>query len=145
MISPTTDIDFIYRCVTSPNNWRAAMDDGAPDPALFFVALKPDELWLRSDDDGVFLLTTHNSIMLEVHTILLPSAYGRAEEIAKQLLDWVFSNTKAERIITTVPRFNSLALRLSRKVGFKEFGVNPASFKKGGIKHDQIMLGIDRE
>lgn len=144
MITPTKDAEFIERCVTHPDIWRATADDMCGDPNLYFFKDDGRTLWLRAGDDGVFMLHPHNSIMYECHTMLLPVAWGRAAAIAKEAIDWMWDNTNIIRLITNVPAFNVLALRMAKKVGFVQYGVNPRSFLKNEILHDQIMLGMDR-
>jgi len=145
LIERTTDEVFITKCITDAFVWDASSDDGCGDPGLFF--LKPDQnvIWIKAEDYGVFMLHAHNHMMFECHTMLLPKAHGKAVEIAKEALRWAFENTPAQRIITAVPDYNVLALRLARKVGFVQWGLNVNAWKKNGILHDLIMLGIDKE
>lgn len=144
MIEQTDDTDFIERCITHPKVWMASKDDGAGDPELFFLELDGKAIWLRAGDDGVFMLHPHNSVMWECHTMLLPSAYGRAVELGKEALQWAWDNTGIMRVITNVPAFNPLALRMAKRVGFEQYAVNPNSFLKDGVLHDQFVLGINR-
>ena len=143
MIEVTHDVDFIVSCVTNPMVWDKLTDDGAPE--LYYPPLGSGIMWVRAGDDGVFLLVEQNHVTYEVHTILLPRARGRAVEIGKEALKWAFANTKAKRIITNVPETNQLALRLAKKVGFKQYGINQKSFQKNGVLHDQFVLGISKE
>lgn len=144
MISQTTDIDFIIKCVTNPHVWNASADDGCGDPDLFFLELDRKVIWVRSDDDGVFMLHPHNRTTYEVHTLLLPHVVGRGVEIGKQALQWAWDNTPAERIVTNVPEFNLLALRYAKKMGFEQYGFNPKSFKRDGVLYGQTLLGISK-
>lgn len=144
MIERTYDADFITHCVTHPDVWRMAADDGYPDPCLYFPPMADSIYWVRAGDHGVFMAHPHNSITFEVHTLLLPSARGKAVEFAKAAIAWAFANTACERLITNVPSFNPLALRLAKKSGMSEYGVNQKSFKRGGVLYDQILLGISK-
>ena len=143
-ISRTHDEIFITECITHPTVWNASTDDGCGDPGLFFLPEDPAKIWARAEGYGVFMLHAHNHVLFECHTMLLPQAYGKAVDIGKHALRWAFENTPAERIITAVPDYNKLALRLSLKTGFKQYGVNEKSFLKNGILHDLIMLGINK-
>lgn len=143
-IEHTTDESFITDCITNPSVWDASSDDGCGDPDLFFLNPDHNTIWIKAGDYGVFMLHAHNHTMYECHTMLLPIARGKAVEIAKEALKWAFENTAAKRIVTIVPEFNVLALRLARKVGMKEYGINPESFQKNGILYSQIMLGISK-
>lgn len=141
MIELTRDTDFIVSCVTSA--WDRISDDGAPE--LYFPPMGEGNLWVRAGDYGVFLLSRQNHVTYEVHTILLPCARGKAVEIGKQALAWAWANTPAKRLITNVPAFNPLALRLAKAVGFIEYGINRQSFQKGGVLYDQTVLGLSKE
>ena len=143
---PTTDREFITKCVTNPIVWRACIDDGMVDvnPNMFFVPTD-GKLWLRAGDYGLFLLEARNIITYEVHTILLPEARGKAVDIAKGALYWVFYNTVCLKIITHVPSFNVLARRLSEKCGLQLIGNNTSSFLKDGVLYDQFIYGISKE
>lgn len=143
-IERTFDVDFIIRCVTHPANWKWIADDGAPEAGMYFPPLEEATMWVKVEDYGVFLLVKQNHIMHEVHTVLLPEAHGKAVEIGKAALAWAFEHTDAKRIITNVPTFNPLALRLAKRVGFEQFGVNTKSYQKDGVLYDQWMLGIDK-
>ncbi len=143
---PTTDIEFITKCVTNPITWRAGTDDGMihVNPDMFFVPTD-GKLWLRAGDFGLFMGEPRNSVTYEVHTMLLPEARGKAIDIAKGALHWMFYNTPCLKIITPVPSFNALARRLSDRCGMKLMGNNESSFLKGGVLYDQFIYGISKE
>ena len=94
---------------------------------------------------GVFMLNPLNCICYEVHTALLPEAWGRSVEITKDGVLWLFENTPCRRVITNVPEYNRKALLLAKKTGMVQFGINPKSFLKNGVLYDQIMLGLSKE
>jgi RimJ/RimL family protein N-acetyltransferase len=56
----------------------------------------------------------------------------------------MWQNTRCERITGGCPAFNTRALAWCKALGFKEFGINQASFQKSGQLHDLVMLGISR-
>lgn len=143
---PTKDIEFITKCVTEPVTWRACIDDGMVhvNPDMFFVPTD-GKLWLRAGDYGLFMGEPRNSVTYEVHTMLLPEARGKAVDIAKGALHWMFYNTPCLKIITHVPSFNVLARRLSERCGMKLIGNNESSFLKGGVLYDQFIYGISKE
>lgn len=140
-IERTTDIDFIVKCVMA--SYDLTSDDSSPPKDLWFPPIHQGVIWVRAADYGVFCLTKMHDILYEVHTVLLPCAKGKAVEIGKAALQWAWQNTAATRIVTNVPAFNPLALRLAKQVGFEVYGVNVGSFIKNGIKYDQVMLGIN--
>jgi RimJ/RimL family protein N-acetyltransferase len=145
-----TDYALIRKIMTSPRVWAAISDDFSPSPELFRPTISTELCYVlvRHNDlpIGLFLLTAHNGVHCEVHTCLLPTAYVRgSREIGKQAIAWLWKNApQIERLTTTVPRNNSLALRFAQALGMIEYGVNPRSFKKGGELVDQILLGMNR-
>jgi len=143
---PTTDIEFITKCVTNPVVWRASVDDGMVDvnPDMFFVPTA-GKLWLRAGDYGLFMFEVRNYVTCEIHTLLLPHARGKSVDITKGALHWVFYNTPCLKIITHVPAFNVLAKRLSEKCGLLLIGNNTSSFLKDGTLYDQFIYGISKE
>jgi len=142
-LEPTTDKAFITKCVTDAKSWEASTDDSSPSRDLYFPNVSPPLLWVRAEDYGVFLLVPQNAITAEVHTVL-PFNKGKALEIAKCGLKWLFENTHYERLITNVPVFNVPAYKLAVKAGMVKIGINEKSFKKNDIRYDQIILGISK-
>ena len=143
---PTEDTAFINKCVTCPTVWRVSIDDGLINviPSVFFVPTD-GKLWLRAGDYGLFMGEPRNSITYEVHTMLLPHARGKAADIARGAIRWIFDNTECRRIITSVPKYNRLAERLAIKCNMELIGTNRNSFLKDGILHDQLLFGISEE
>jgi RimJ/RimL family protein N-acetyltransferase len=143
----TEDWELIKRIATDPAIWPHISDDFSPypeawepNPALTYIQVSDEEQAL-----GFFLLVAFSPILWEVHTALLPAAWGSASlACAKALLDWVWTNTPCERLITTVPDVNRLAFRFALKAGMKKYGANPRSYQKDGILHNTILLGLDR-
>lgn len=145
----TFDYDRVWRIIAEPRIYRAIMDDGAPaDPGEFVVAAY-ESIWYVLCYDGpellgCFALFPQNSTTWQVHTILLPQAWGRATDAARGFVEWVWANTPCLRITTVVPVFNRLALRLAEKAGMVKFGTDTGSFLKNGQLYDQILLGISK-
>jgi len=141
------DQDVIFDTITNDRIYPHVSDDGSPSPSDYkvnegciYVGIVDGEEYL-----GLFVVHQHNAILFEVHTCLLPCAWGsRSVAAAKTLIDWVFSNTNCKRLITSVPSNNALARRLAVRSGMVEYGLNPASFQKNGVLFDQIMLGISK-
>ena len=144
----TLDTDLIRSVITHPRIWPAISDDfsgksedfqPSTEPSTWYIAVREGETLL-----GLFILTRQTGVCAELHTCLLPIAWGRSTEIGRQLFDWVWENSVCERIVTNVPEFNRLALRASKRVGMTQFGFNERSFKKSGKLWGQILLGITR-
>lgn len=142
----TDDADFVLKCLTSPKVWRMGTDDSFKDidPTSDLLKLdKGNARWVRTPY-GVYLGLPTNCITYDCHIALLPSVRGRAVEVSRAVIDFVFSNTKAQRLNASVPSFNLLARRLAEQCGFKLIGVNEKSFLRDGVLHDQHFYGISK-
>ena len=146
---PTQDADLVREILTHPKLYRRMSDDGCPAPEEFYPEISENLSYILAIDQGrilgLFLFHPHNAVTFEVHTALLPHAWGPAAvEAARGVVRWFFHNTNCQRIITSVPRSNRLALKLARRAGFKQWGTNSRSFLKNGQLEDLLMLGISR-
>lgn len=147
---PIDDVGLIAETIRHPRIWPSVSDDGSGSPDQFTPTVSESITYLGMFESGqflgLFMLHPHNSICWEVHTCLLPAAWGKTANLCAALcIEWIFENTECQRLITNVPEDNSLAKRLAASVGMTKFGINPKSFLKNGIALDQIMLGISKE
>lgn len=125
-------------------------DDYSPNSANY-RPFEDESLWyvlVTSDDGellGLFLFVPQNAINWEVHTCLLPKAWGPiARKAGRGMAEWVWANTLCHRITTSVPESNRLALQFALACGMTIFGRNEKSILKGGRLQDQVLLGISR-
>ncbi len=143
------DLNVIAETITHPRIYPLVSDDFSPSRESFIPSDHPSLYYLGAWDQqeylGLWMLAPANSICWEVHTCLLPHAWGRrAVEATIGAIEHVWTETQCSRIITSVPAFNSLALRLAERAGMTRYGVNPKSFLKNGSLIDQILLGISK-
>jgi len=151
--SRSTDYDLIRQILTHSRVYDKISDDYSPrreeyrpieHEAIWYVLARDyDEQSGEFDLLGLWMFHPQNGICWEVHTALLPIAYGVPGRLAAQLLPpWIWEHTPCRRIVTNVPSTNRLALRFAIAAGMKIFGINRASYLKGGKLCDQICLGI---
>ena len=140
----------IRRVLTHPSIYPHITDDSAPTPEQY-VPNENDDIWYVTAKDadellGIFILVPQNCATYEIHTCLLPCAWGaRAAVAALGITPWFFAQIdRCHRIVTNVPANNRLALRFARKAGMTQYGLNPLSFLKAGVLHDQHLLGLSR-
>lgn len=146
---PIKDLELIRSTITNPRIWASVSDDAISSAEEFMPIISDSVIYLGMfvDDQfhGLFMLHAHNAVCWEVHTCLLPSAWGSASIFAHECIEWIFNTTACQRLITNIPEGNALAKRLALSVGMQIFGINQKSFLKNGILIDQTMLGISKE
>lgn len=127
--------------------WPHISDDSSP-AADDYRPIESEAFWyvlVRDCDEvlGLFLFAPQNGVCWEVHTALLPHAWGdRAMQAALELPEWIWENTPCRRIVTNVPEYNKLALNFALDAGMRPYGRNEKSWLKGGRLWDQVCLGI---
>ena len=148
------DYELIRRIMTHPRVFDKISDDGSP-AAEDFRPVESDVFWyviLRDvkpvdevDTLGLWMFSPESSVCWQVHTCLLPDAWGpRGREAAKLLQEWIWTRTPCRRIVTTVPETNKLAMWFAFEAGMLPYGFNPDSFLKGGRLWGQVLMGISR-
>jgi len=149
------DYELIRKIITHPRIYKHLVDDSSParedfypmeDEAVWYIVVR--EIFPDAEPEevlGLWMLHPHNSICWEIHTALLPNAWGeRAHRAVRMVFDWIWENTPCRRLITNVPSSNRLALHYAVGAGMKIYGVNEASFLKGGVLCDQVCLGLTK-
>lgn len=142
----TDDSEFVTRCLTHPEIWRMGSDDLMMEirPEIFF-AQKSNNIWLKAGDYGAFICIPINHISLDVHVALLPGAKGKAVEISRGAIEWMFMNTCYLHMIASIPEYNKLAIRLAGEVGMEFIGINKGSFMKNRKLRNQYLFRIQKE
>jgi RimJ/RimL family protein N-acetyltransferase len=147
------DYELIRRILTHERIWPHISDDYSPPPSEY-QPIESTAVWYIMVRDiypdagpeevlGLWMFVPQNSVCWEVHTALLPTAWGdRGQRAARMLPDWIWENTHCRRIVTNVPTTNRLALHFAVKAGMTIYAVNPASYLKHGTLCDQVCLGI---
>ena len=146
---PTGDMELVRRIMTDESVYPHITDDGCPAVLDFEPANGPGMLYVLVVEGvellGLFLFVKQNSICWEVHTCLLPNAYGpKARRAAEEMADWLWRKTPCERLVTSVPITNPLAGKFAVRAGMEQFGKNPRSFLKHGQLVDQLLLGMSK-
>lgn len=140
----------VREIMTHPRVYRWITDDSSPQPWAF-QPVEHDGFWyvMVYNDDGVnlglFLFHPSSDATWEVHTCLLPVAWGMAAQAARECAEWMWQEVpQLARIVTRVPANNRLALMLAREAGMTQWGVNPQAWRKGGVLWDEYWLGMSR-
>ena len=70
---------------------------------------------------------------------------GYGTEATRLILDYGFQQLNLHRISSSVLAFNERSIRLHKKVGFKEEGLQREAIFQNGRFHDHVMFGILRD
>ena len=148
-IEPLRDLELIRSALLHPRVFPHIKDDATPAAADLRIELDgPLYLGCFAGQEflGLFVVHQHNAVLHEIHTCLLPKAWGgRAVHCATAVIKWLFEQTPCRRLITNIPADNTLATRLATHAGMTPFGTNPKSIMRGGALVDQLMLGISKD
>lgn len=141
----TEDLCAVKYILTHPKVYSHLVDDFAPPAGEF----KPrGDIWnvlIYSNSGallGLFCCWPVNTVLWEIHVALLPEGLGR--DTHKRFLEWFWPRTDCQRLMTSVPEFNRLAVRFAISAGFSQFGINEQAFQKDKKLHNVVMLGINR-
>lgn len=144
----THDLALVKQVLTHPKIWPHITDDGCGAPGDFEPVDHPGFWYVVVENgtlQGMFTFQKQNAVCWEVHTCLLPSAWGKmSREATHGVREWVWANSDCQRIVTSVPAYNRLALRLAKASGMSEYGTNHKAFLRDGELHDLILLGVSR-
>lgn len=143
----THDMALVREIIRHPKIYGPASDDFSPPRETFEPEQGPWYILLKEEDKilGLWALCPHSQIVWEVHTCMLPTAWGtKARDAAQLLLSWVWENTTCVRLITQVPDSNPVALRFAENAGLVEYGRNPFAFQKHNRLYTVHELGITR-
>lgn len=152
------DLALIQRIITNPLIYPHVTRDDDPKREDFRAQLHPDVTYLLvkhipGPDQGPTRLLGLWTLIeagsdIQIHTCLLPISFPRARqaraEAALDVIEWVWGNTKAERLVTNVPAYNKLARRFAEAAGMKHLKTKVASYLKGGVMYDEQVLGLER-
>lgn len=149
----TRDYELARQVLTDPRIYPFISDDSSPRRDEYRPIESDAVIYLACYDRGdaldeflgLFLFAPVSGVCVEVHTCLLPNAWGaRAAAAAIAASRWIWEHTETERIITQVPEDNPLARRFALKAGMRPYGRNPASIRRAGRLQDLILLGLSR-
>lgn len=144
----TQDRELISEIVKHPRIWPHISEDSVScetwEPLIHDMVY---QLAIYDDEGlgGCFILTPESSICWQTHTCILPSHRGeKAIQAARMAVDWMFSQTPCETIITKVPTYNVRAYILAKNAGFYDIGIIKRCWAKNGDVYDMNLLGVTK-
>jgi RimJ/RimL family protein N-acetyltransferase len=149
IVERTFDLPLVRRLATDPAIFPFVSDDHHSDPEKWQPLESEIVRQLVASDDqgyfgfGIFIPDTWTA--WKAHIGFLPRSYGeKAHTSFRKMLDWMWANTEARRIVGEISVENRKAIHFAKRCGFKEYGVNEKSKLKGGVLLDQVCLGISK-
>jgi RimJ/RimL family protein N-acetyltransferase len=119
------------------------IDDLTPDD--YQPNITDDIIYLiNKEKTGVIRVDPMNGICCQGHLATLPEMRGHASEFTRSAIDWVFKNTRYQKIVTMVPDYNVKTLRVCEKVGMEREGELKKSFLKDWNLYSMIIFGISK-
>ncbi len=145
-----TDLKTIKKVLFSDCIWNRISEDEQTRKTFEFEN-KKNYLWLgvylHNILIGMFFIHPKNNTTIQLHIHIFKKFREKyAFEAGKKMLS-LFVNDfpeKYQKMIAEIPVIYKDVYYYSKKFGFKDEGLNRASFKKNGIIHDQFRIGITR-
>ena len=131
--------------------WDYLKDDSEIYPEDYQVPMDEDHRWYVSIEDneviGVYYVHRVNHITWQIHTHVRKKHWGSGKTVphAKAIVEFVFNETGAHKLIATIPESAPQVLDYAKHTGFIEEGRRTSSYMKDGKIYDEILLGITRK
>ena len=149
MVARTHDYQAVRELACHPSIFPHVTDDWFPDPAEWHPSESEQVKYLLASDDkgpfgfGIFIPKTWSCY--DSHIGFLPRSYGApAIQAFKEMLEWMWKNSTAARLVGEICEDNRRAIRFATSAGFEPYGVNKKSKLRGGVLRDQVCLGISK-
>lgn len=108
----------------------------------------PSGVWVWVSDDGepvaLYNLRQVNGVTLDIHPNVLPEYRAKRNDTMKSVLDWVWNETPAMKVVGFVPTVYRNVRRFGIECGFRIEGLMKSSQMKGGKLLDMWVMGIER-
>jgi len=142
-VSRTRDKKAILKIINHNKVRKWVVDDLSPDNYTPFMH---ESVIVLMDDEklGMIRIEPMNGICCQVHIATKPKMWGHAVEFGQLAKEWLFKHTRYQKVVAMVPAYNRLAIRVCRKIGFKQEGVIERSFLRNWELHDWIVFGLNK-
>jgi RimJ/RimL family protein N-acetyltransferase len=141
MIKRCTDKKLISKILNHPKVYGWISDDLSEKPYI-----PSDSLYLTNNEKtGIVKIEHMNGVACQIHVATLPELWGKASNHIKDVLDWIFTNTRYMKIVAFIPVYNKFTIQLAIKSGMKKEGCIEKSFLKNWILQDQLIYGLTKE
>lgn len=149
MIERIQDPKLIKMLASHPAIFPHVTDDWVKTPEQWDAPRSETIVYLVASDGhvffgfGAFVPVTWSCY--QAHMGFLPCSYGeQALSTFRSMIDWMWANSTAGRLVGEIPIDNRRAIAFAMSAGFIEYGVNQKSRLRGGRLVDQVCLGISK-
>lgn len=148
-IQRTRNLALIHSLSTDPSIFPHITDDYHPNSDQWTPSDNENVIYLVGTDlhgpFGFAVFIPQTWACWQAHIGFLPRSYGGpALQAFREMLGWMWANTKAARIVGEICVENRRAIAFVERAGFERYGLNPKSILRGGELRDQVCLGISK-
>lgn len=145
----TKDMNLVRSIMTTPEIWEQSVEDGS-NISNFYPSQDYLSIWLlvKLKDKIIGVMLVHNDTLcsVNIHPALLAKYKKYGREMLKAFFKWFLTLPDTLcKVNCSIPNNLKMVQNFAKKVGFKQEGINRASFFKDGIAQDQIRYGLTRE
>lgn len=143
------DITFVHNLLTDNSILPYIIEDGFTDKMkneMAYTLLNNKNIYVLSPSiNSIFVLVPHNFTTCVGHVNILPKGRGcKGIKDEKKAIDWIFTNTKYQKIIGWTPESYKHVIRFHKLCGFKYEGCNQSCVLKDGELQNEVLLGITK-
>lgn len=148
----THDMNLVKSLSTRPDIYPLIIDDGCPKAEDYHPIdsshryfLVPWLIDIKPIPMGIVAFYALGHVLFEGHIFILPEYQHKLSlEIGQKSLEWLWSHTYAQKVVTFIPITKPHVIKYVTKLGFKEEGFCPGSFSSDQKIIDQYIYGIRR-
>lgn len=142
-------MNLVRSIITSPDIWDQTVEDGSCVNS-FYPSSDLMSVWLLVKFNkiiiGVILVHNDSLCSVNIHPSLLAKYKKHGRDMMKSFFKLFLTLPDSLcKVNCSIPNHLKIVQNFAIKVGFKQEGVNRASFLKNGIVQDQIRYGLTRE
>ncbi len=143
------DMDEVKRLISIPEIWDRAAEDGIESDS-FYPTYDDMSFWLicSHNDNNIGLILAHldNCTTLKMHPYLLTKYRKYYLDMMNEFFKWFLGviPLAINKLNITIPFNRKMVFNCAKKLGFKEEGINRASYTKDGEIWDQWNMGLTR-
>lgn len=136
------DYKTVKRILTHKSVFSTSKDDGE---YAITPVIMDSGIWLKPYKNTLVLYKPVNLITYECHmAIIAGEARNYSQRSAIKSANWLFTHTRAEKIMGFIPELYRPMVMMMRICGGEEEGRLKESWLADGKKHDLILIGITK-